>query len=637
MSYEPHTKWWLIGREGGTVHGAYVSPWQWKFTRGASPYIAAIAVPDDRFEKMRNPVELRVETPRPSMGSATTLRIRNLYLIASEALEVEGWRRYLLTDVRWMLAFGKITASYNIVSYGGELRPGTDRNGRRWTRREALEDAFARCVASVEQRHPQPLFTSGSPLRFRAPATRTEFDTDLPDNLGNTPQGGYVGATWAQVSRDIIGDLGDVAPNPGGWLEVVDRETRNLTAPENWAKISGILDAQNVVWQRPQWVVCHVPRRHGGILSTAAPGVSRVRNLLDPEIANVAPAQQDDPAQLLLNQPPDTPTWQEIETNAWLATFQKLTGVSLGHRDIEGRFFQPSLIDNRALSAPQRVAAAVLESILRRHWRLTWQIRDDDIRREYAHIELGRLRPDGTVEAAPAEAPYTVLLRYQREPDAPLSNQTALGQTAFSPQWIDREGLVFRLVADGGHGVDTVYPGELFEPIRIPDLQEIVFDNQEITTEAMAAFRSGFEISVHWAGDWVGDERADEHEFAAFTDGEIGAVHVLVTGITANYRQDEPGGNYEPINEGEVMARCRAIAEEVKATYRQPRNGTVETQGVAIVSEGLARVRGEVNEIAILFGAGEKLHTITTQIDVTPQRRPRDVDPAPPQESRRML
>lgn len=649
MTYRPVTRWSLRDGSGQDVYGDFGQTWEWRFTRGTEPYMVTITAADDRFSALQNPVELRFETPNVSGDIGTVLRVRNLYILSATANEATGGYSYLLADVRWMLAYAKVEAQHNIVSYGGELRPqsAADADQERWTRWGAVQDVTAQVVQRLNEEATNGLRVFPGEVFLRKNATGSSgIDDALPDNLGNAPNGGWVGAPWAQVVQTYLGDHADITVRADGTLEVVDRDTLAMPATLAYARFRGQVATRDVRWQRPRKVRVHFRKRYGGIFKFVDPdgtvGQSTVPNpdRIEPEVQNVLPAAGNGVSGVLLGLPDDSIDWHTLAE--WLVRFEAVTGEALSTTDIRRKFLAPSMVDTSDMEAPTRLATQSMIATLRRGWRRWWRVRDDNVRRNLAGLELGYLAPDGTTQPAPVRCPYALLWRMQWDRDAPLSGNFDTDSSLpppFSAQWIDREGLVFALVAnDQGLAVDTVYPGHFVDDVRIPDLQDIVDDDHEVQTEAVARFKAAFEMQVRWTGDWVGELRTHYVDVDVFPESEVPLVETMSVGTPACFRQDEPDGEYAFVNVEEVEARARLIAGEIAATYRQPRGGVVDCVGVAVLTEGNGRVRGEVQEIAVVVGETHP-HQIHTRIVIAPQRRTRmrEADPVPPAEPARML
>ncbi len=406
---------------------------EFRLTRGPEPHIMRIRCTDTRFDKLTNPVTLRLLVPDESNARYKRLNIKNLFLVQRHPAN-KRYHEYILADLRYMLANVEATVSFNILGYGGAYRQQSLDNGRVYTVKRAAIVALEKLIANCRELRGKVKVSSGSndPL----------LSEPLPDNLSNYRGGGFFVGKPAEMLPAILGDAGDMTVTLAGNIEIVDRTSgRTSVTPCSRPTIDGTVAEADNHWVRPKKVRVHMPMRIGGearsravvepTLTSQEPGEPSATNLPDPKTNFVLDIEMVMPK---LSAAGEDDQW--LAADAWFTDARaKLTaaGVDQECSDIATRnaFMGKRFFDTYQLTAPQRALAARISGILTATWRRYWRIRSDertvdarrryDFRKELADMQLGLLQTDGTTKANVARGDFVTLLAYETEPDAPMS------------------------------------------------------------------------------------------------------------------------------------------------------------------------------------------------------------------------
>lgn len=644
------TGWELRGSQGLTVRGVFLAPWSWKFTRGASPYITEILSPDARFAALSNPVRLTLECPNRNMSAIKKVHIENLWIVEHQRTFL-GLYRVAIADARWALNAGSLTRSYNIVSYGGQLREGTGRGGGPSAGRWAIADAV---VDAIFETH----VNAGGVLADRIVVINSRQNqavrnTKLPDNLGNSVGGGWASAKPDEFLPAMLGDFGDLTITRGGWASIVDRTDEKVKPRfRDFMLLSGVDGAKEVHWQQPKVVYVKWPQRLGmqlRIIKRAAADGGNAQA--------TAAIERPDPTQLQLAVENVFPEPQTSGTDTTAdepdvfitdsAFYARAPSPGLTDQLVRERLLAKVMIPAEDLTAPQRALAALMEQLTRMYWRRLWRIVDGEgeVRRAFADLRLGRLNADGTTNPATVRMDHVNLFRYQRFSSAPMS-QSLEGKAPFIARWMEREGLIFQVIENGAVplSVAATFPGKLIEEISFPTLKDITSDEAEVATQATAKFAEDFGMVVHMHGLYVGGSsefgrgRMYETNREAFPGGDVPFIEVRGTGLTANWERTElpeNGGVFQLLNEQQLEDRTDEIVSEIVDSYKQRRAGVLTFSGLDVLDH--VAVEGDIHEISITIGEGGPLYEMRTVVEIRPGLAPELVAAPQPALSNRIL
>lgn len=623
----------------------FIGTRQWSLIRGTSPFTMEITASDNRFSELENPVELTVFTPGPIPGELKEVTFKRLYLLQQKST-FKGLRTYLLADFRWLLRSVTLTAQYNILSYGGSLRPLSARDGvnQSWTVVAAFQDSLRQLVAQLHLGDPPSVIRGTDDVRL---------SEDLPFNLGNSSGGGWVGAKIDEFVPAMIGDIADITMTREGDLEIVDRHTAVdvLDDAASFVLYDGDVSSKDVHWQKPRKIVPLFEKRLGGRFSVISAEEETQADVgVDVlEIENVIPMY----------------AVRDSDIGEWLTFSEFFLDVAqynilLNDKLIRERMMGPRLFSIRAFSAPERVRAAIIEDLVRTYWRSAWRVFDSTLRettrRTLADIQLGKIQSDGTSGRVSVKADYVKVRRWQAFKGQTLSENVTFDDSLFEAEWIDRDRQIFYLSVGelANRQIDTAYLGNFRLPIELLDLQTMVVRGQRFTSENVAEFDRRFRLSVYYHGLYVGEiskvpgEPIDDTEFFerllrieqnGFPDGEVHAVEVMARGLTANYSRDAEDGEYTLLNAEEINLRAAFIASQIRQSYEQERSGILRLGGVAFIADNeTIRPAGEIHSVTVTVGMNQgKEFEIVTVVDVRPEVRLPLGAPAEPLPSVRIL
>lgn len=616
------------------VPGAFVTPWTWKQTRGWQPYAVTVVQPDDRFSRLKNPVRLHIDTPGRTLQTVKRTTFERVYIV-EQGRTTRGLYTYTLADLRWLLQSAALTASYNVRSWGGKYRAESLDAGAPFTVAGAMRHALKRLADRVTEGIDHKLLLGADEVEIFTNDPRL-VATDLPDNLGNSDGGGWVAAKPAEFVPAMLRDAGDLIVTRGGWLRIIDRSARVIGQLEEYVLLDGSIDPKNIAWQIPRKVRVQFEQVYGApfdiVLGDAqaqaantttepivnSPGKLTAQNVfpkLDPgAITAVAGAEPETKHE-------DYVTLDELNAIADIRPF------AATEFQLRKRILQPRLINHDPLNANQRAIAEVYEQTLRRHWRRTFRVKNDEIRRRFANVELGKVQPDGTFKAASVVADFVRVFRWQSGVNEPLSRNVSYGVSPFVARWADRESLIFTLDVDNLPPiVQAVHVGALEKDIRFATLRDIVEDNDRATVfESHGEFTSSARIRVYWRGLYVGDTPEKPRTYDLdydFGSGDAGIVTVRAHGLQAVWSADSPGGPFSLLNLGDLQAHGDSLAQQIMASYVQARAGVLEFGGVEVLATGGVECYGELYEIAVEIGTAAKPYETRTVLDFRPEVRP---------------
>ena len=259
MSDPQSTFWYLNG-----IPGEFIAPWTWAQTRGTTPHVASFYASDDRFEQLKNPVTLVIGAPDATMAGSSLAIFENLFLLEKQR-SAKGLREYTLADIRWLLNSGEFTGSFNILGYKDRYRPDSLRGAQEpFSRQQAVQVALAELIVSISAREG----------RIIVPAPRVTFDLSadsalyerLPNNLGNSAGGGWVGAGLSEFLPALLGGAADLVVARGGHLRITDKHAAVVNGIDTGLiLLDGVLDRKEIKWQKPRKCIVQFEQRVGDI------------------------------------------------------------------------------------------------------------------------------------------------------------------------------------------------------------------------------------------------------------------------------------------------------------------------------------------------------------------------------------
>ncbi len=623
----------------------FIGARQWSLMRGVHPATMEITATDDRFSALENPVRLRIITPGAD-GTSKELIFERLYLLQRESA-AKNLRTYLLADFRWLLGTVTLTAQYNIRSYGGKLRELSTLNGQAWSLADAIENAMLRLIKQLALDDSPRVLVFVDDIEF--------FDKAMPDNLGNSEGGGWVGAKLEEFFYAMVGDHVDLTMSTGGDVVITGRSGETLAVDVASAPGSVLYDGtvaeKDVHWQTPRQIVVLFEKRLGGLFRIIQEKGTQVGPSPDViEIENVIPQFTDDV----------TAEDEWVNFPEFFANLPSIFGplgpaISASDDGIRKNIMKPRLFNDIEQTAPDRATVARVENLVRTYWRNAWRVLNtegsDDLRKRLADIRLGSLQKDGTTNKASVFGDYVIVKRWQGKPGDPLS-ENMLNKTApFVAEWRDLDQLVFFLAVSEtiSRQIGAVYLGSFNEPIGLLPIREMIEQGRRFNTEDSASFSEDIDLGVYYHGLYVGEEVLGKEAVAPvselfterlhrvsfdglFPNPQIAQVEVMSRGITANFRRTTDEGVYELLNQEELFTRANFLAGEIRKTYEQERAGLLRFGGVGfMVDHPTLQATDEVNSVTVTVGMNAgKEYEIVVVVDVRPEVRVPTLAPVEP-------
>lgn len=623
---DPRSTFWYLN----SIPGEFIVPWSWRQTRGADPFVATFYASDDRFDSLKNPVALTVGAPDATMAGASLVTFENLFILAKER-SLKGLREYTLVDVRWLLASGAFTGSFNVKGYKDKWRRDSIRaDGVPYTRQQAIQIALVELIATISAREG----------RLVVPAPQITFDLaddsplyeKLPENLGNSAGGGWVGAALPQFLPALLGGSADLVVARNGHLRITDKHATVVNGiDKGLILLDGILEKKEVRWQKPKRCVVQFEQRFGDTFAViqGATGLSSYLNSLDPRnlaLENVIPKYVVGGI-VAENSGVSVARYESFEEY-----FQnpEVSAAGINEDLLRKRYLSPFLIPREDLNAAQRERAEVIESSLRACWRKWWRIKDTDdetnIRRKFADIQLGVLKADGTSEEMAVICDFEKLFKYPATPtDEEISRPVLDALSPFGAYWHNQEDLIIEIEQLSAlPSVANVYLGALVERIKVPSKADIInfYDGLPLF-ECLGEFRREFTMRIYYHGLWVHDsdaqrKRLHEITYPLFDDGEIDSITTLYEGMTANWLRKHDESEHKLLNiEGIYLAAAERTAQ-IKKSFEQLRSGTVLFGGVDVLARTGIEPVGDLHEIVVSIGTANKVFEVSTALDFRP-------------------
>lgn len=585
---------------------------------------------DTELEAKKNPISIKLECAAEIVSQKTQLEFENWHILSRRALEW-GWVEYEIADHRWLHRHNKLTAQYNIVSYGNKRRKDSlYAASRPWTCIEAANAALRDLGFDVvvDPKLPAHLNT-----------------IQLPDNLGDFAGGGFMGASLQEFGPLLLEPVRcDIVPTLDGKLLITDRVREASKDLKGYIHIGGQIRAANVKWQKPKKLrhefAKRIERRWEFTEGTAA------ANALSPAIENVAPKwdadHPDDSKGFIVFGDANEPDSFIALLNARLGSFDTPLTVA----GIKSLFMAPSIYDTTRdnQTAEQVAKLMVAESLVRENWRRTFRVKVsstsiDDIRARWARPEIGRLQADGTNKAEGAVfMDYVVDLRFGQRRAGEHPFEAAFSENIrysfstpapFTAKWLDRGELIFQIAGNGPSFYKRGYlPGQLRGRGKHYGEWDKVKRGAKLALDSNVDFNDSFRLAVYWHAlymgppvGYTGPQYARSHiiEKTLFEDGDVESLTLRCDSLIANFAYDGtfPGSL---LNGSELEEETRRVVREVKDALTQGRAGPSRHGGVDVLAKGKFTPQGDIHEVAVIIGQ-RSASSIDTHITVMPGAR----------------
>lgn len=580
---------------------------------------------DEALLQEYSEVTLKLECADPAnLGQAQSVELKKYWVISRRVRE-DGFVVYELANNFWRNQHNKLTASYNILSYGGKYRPDSIPGAFfQWRTIEAVKDALKKCGYEVED-NPK---LDGQARQVK-----------LPDNLSNAEGGGWAAAPQELWGPSMLDSAAcDVVQTPAGKVMIVDRVTQvyddALFSPE-YVKFSGEVNEASVEWQKPPKIVFSFQRRiERRAEYTEADGTTS-GSAFDPTLENVIPNWQPNGT---------TAVADHTEFSSYVRTY------FFAVTQILKRFLRKTMFDvhgnfTAALLDQYRVIEGMVRQVFRRRFRFKpYQDSSDDIRTKYAMVEFGRLQSDGSSKPGGVYMDYVKDKRFgetTNPDDNPLTAKFSENvpvnvrkPAPFTASWLPgaQDDLVFTVDADtpDSRSIVGYIPGRLTAPKSYGDsIHDAIRGKAPLQLDDNVDLSSAFTMYVYWHGLWVHngkgvEARLYEEKLTLFKGGKAPVLYYpLIQDMTANYRFKESSGGEFPgdlINGGDILRRCRQLEAEVRQSFQQKRSGIAFHAGLDVVSRGNLWVNGDVHELEFEVH-GRTVGSLETHVTVLPGAR----------------
>lgn len=649
--------------------------------RGHLPHQFSLIVSDEGMKDISNsnPWTAEITVPNGS-GQTRVLKWKGWYLTSfSPYPNQEGTFKADFADVRWRMAYNKLTAAYNQTWADGLRRASSLKDaGQNWKTYEAVEDALNKFGFDVGK-------------NLLGPALKK---IELPENLGNSPAGGWVSASLAEsipvmlesIRADMVMGFDGKIYLTGRSIEAGGGKTssggasaalRALAPIETQDQIAGLIATQEVKWQKPEKILVRFEKIVEGIFlyeeskyenKTAATVDLGLHGWV---VENVTPKYNPSLA---------------IQSSEW-DRIDRVVPFAIGILDpikhVREHYFRPEIFPlqrhprtREILDTPNdAIVKDRVGDLVRSTFRKTFRVRTEPDTanpfsepRKIAGIRLGRLDEEGGVVAAGGvymdysswlmlgkpkpgfkgvAGPVDMVFSENYPLARPLpvgSVRAPLTPAPFTTRWVDPIEMIYEIVADRPER-DTVRRnvfGQLSEPLNYGSLFEHKKKGGSLMrTPLKGELASGWRSIVFWSGRQVaplnsGRHRRIEHTetIAAFDDGLVDEVVVKARELTANYVFDD-GDLLELVeanwvgaddavpmnllNKRAIKERAKKIADQIIQSYERNVFGVAVCAGVEPLVQGLT-TRDDIQLISIRLGDPDPW-SITTHIVVQPEVR----------------
>lgn len=196
---------------GPMVPIQYITPFSIKQTRGLDPYMFGVTT--STLDGIPTPsagdaVKCSFVFEAPGTSGRQTKEWKGWYLVRIEpSRTMSGLWTMVFADERWRVQYRRFTMSYNVQWPDGSFREGTASGPQGWETKDAIVDAFGRMGYKLDVSE-VPVVTGDK----------------LPFNLGNSPAGGWVQASFEEIVGPMLAALQmDLIIRTNGKFAVVPR------------------------------------------------------------------------------------------------------------------------------------------------------------------------------------------------------------------------------------------------------------------------------------------------------------------------------------------------------------------------------------------------------------------------------
>lgn len=545
---------------GSKVPVEYTAPFTLKMTRGFDSHYMSVIVSD--ISKFPDPKAFRdgakckfiFDTPGASGGRVTGEWA--MYLIRVEPSRTDPGM-YIATfgDERWKIQYERFSMDFNIQWPDGSYREDSIAGGRPWQARDALVEAFKRMGRKID--------ISGLSVITLADA--------LPNNLGNSPGGGFVQASMIEIAGPILAALeADLVVKPDGEFAAVEKsgdpgDKKPLEKLRQMTRIVDTVALGKNGWEKPRKLrLAFEIMSEACLESTVSQTGSGAEIMSEPD--NVMP-------RLTLELVDGEEWWdaqaEDIADTEWKRIPQELedmgyTTASSADTMVGENYFLPNIIPFKRnvpwgpiveSGDPTANVNAVLkkewaDGQLRQHWHKTYRINfpatGKDLSKDariLAWMQFGRLTPGGQTRSKGAvfadwceELVHAVRLRQDDPLNATFSSNHPWDPERPAPltaKWIDQVGneLIFRMEPTENQRLAQakIYPGQFSRPIKHNNWFDTVAEVPIANSALQHAFRARFDFRVFFAGRIIAEDGRLIKAGANHGDGEMEGRRYVVT------------------------------------------------------------------------------------------------------------
>lgn len=612
------TKVWL-----NDIPVQYIRPFEIRLSRGWEPWTFAIGVTDDRFDALKNPITIKIQTVGDD-EEPVTLELED-WNIATKVVHNEYSYDLIIQDPRWVAESGTLSASYNVKWWGvdqpDEMRQGASNNGSRWTVVDAIRDALEKFGLTVD---PNPQLDSDIATQI------------LPLNLGPSPGGGFGGVKYLEA-MPILAESAqlDIVCKPNGHVMIVDRITDLTDQFIGFRAIKGRVEEKDMHWSQPKRLEILFPKRieqrfeylevtRGVTLPSGRENYQGTG--MDNEIRNVIPTYDPDFF---------TNTHSDLYPHVFSEIGQPRLTV-LQRILLPGIFQWGDARFMKTLTAKKYAQFKFFEVQLQECWRRRFRVEKQalsigEVARPLADLKFGKLSKDGTTSGVGGVyMNYVKINRYShyqpgKGPDAAGGSMfdaifsdnflfSGLDAAPFDAQWMTDgvDELIFEVAPRPASKLARNYiPGELLTPMEYGDINDIAAGGQIEALEGSLILTDNFQMQVYYHGLQIADvasglENTRMHRIVEeiFPNGEGPTLQIKASNITANYAFNEAHPlplEEDIINQTELNEAALYIKSEIKRSYSSTKHGGLDFASVKPIVEGV-QTNGNIYDTVIQIG-----------------------------------
>lgn len=613
----------------------YIRPFEIRLSRGWEPWRFAIGVTDDRFDNLKNPITIRIETVNEDGTAALPVFLEG-WNITGKVRHDEYTSDIFIEDVRWNALYKKLSASYNVAWWGTAVaRQGSDDDGSPWTTVDAIEDALKRFGLETD---PNPQLDSEIARK------------ELPTNLGPSDGGGFAGVGYL-IAMPILAESAelDIVTKPNGHVFVTDRATDVAQQLSGYPAISGRVVDKDIHWSQPAKLEVLFPKQIERRFEYTERDPARTFSGPDQYVGDGATNNIENVI----------PEYDLVEfKTTWLEFYRHVQDrVFYARNKVLKRIHIPGIFPwgddwgfkNLIRDAQGYAKFRWFETMMQDSWRSTFRVKKEFIQgtlfRPLANIQLGRLAVDGTNKGGGILMNYSRIHRYSHYPlgtgpgvkggtmfDAEFSKNEPFSKeipAPFEAQWIsdDVDELIFQVVPKAKSRLDRQYwPGELVNPLQYGDIHKIATGQPIEIMEASAEFSRDFKMFVYYHGLQIEDlgsavegQRMHVVRLDMFSSGEGPTLIIKAGDITANFAHSEDHDlpmESDIINLTQVEEAADYIGLQIFESYLETKHGTIEFATMKPLVDEI-QTNGNIYDTVIRIGMDQE-YTATLSYMVMP-------------------